>query len=55
MYRYFACQYVYAVATEVSEARQILWKQSYKWLLGAMWLLVTKPGSSERAASALNH
>ena len=40
------------------EARRgcwIPWKWSYKWLCAVTWVLRTEPGSSGRAASALNH
>jgi hypothetical protein len=41
-----ACMPVYTVPPEVRRG----WHQNW-WLLAAMWVLGTKPGSSARAAS----
>lgn len=42
------------VPTEDRRGHWTLWNWNYRWLLGTMWMLGTKLGSSARATKALN-
>ena len=44
-----------AMLTEVRRGHRISWIWSYEWLVTTMWVLGMEPGSSARAASALNN
>ena len=52
---YMSMHHACAVPSEAREGIRFPWVWSYRELWAAMWVLRIKPGSSGRAASALNH
>lgn len=44
-----------SLSVQARRGRRLLWVWSYRWLCTAMWLLQTKPRSSARPLSHLDH
>lgn len=65
IYFYFIClcvlsacisvNYIYVLPTEARIRYSVPWDWSSRWLWASMWVLGSKPGASERAASATKH